>query len=622
MRILMVVHYFLPRHLAGTELYTFRLARELQKEHEVALFFSELDATAPSYTVRTGTYQGLPFTEVVNNHTYWRFRETYANPRLEPLFTTVLDAYRPDVVHIQHLYNLSLGFLSLLRRRRIPVVYTLHDYWLTCPRDGLRVKQSGELCWRVVPSECASCMATEIWRASPLRPVQRRIDAWRTQKPSRQPALTAFLSTTAMQEQTWEIWGNARTVYASPPPCRFCLYPRINHRHLGVEEARVRFSFALHPAAYTVRNDGAVFQVLANGQQVFSRYLCPSRREQDRGWIDGEITLRMQKRLVIEFATTPGPGGDPAHCVAGWSNITVEAPFIEETSIPDSSWREYLKNGAERLLLSLNHKYAFGQIRRRLTAVQEALKTVDVFIAPSRFLRDRFCEFGVPPEKIRYLDNGFDLTPFQVIPRQGQRQARVRFAYIGTLVEHKGVHVLVEAFNRLDPTCAELRLYGDPDVFPQYTARLQALATHPYISFAGRFENHDVGRILAEVDALVVPSIWFENSPLTIHEARLAGVPVIASNLGGMAEYVEDGKTGLLFRAGDVDDLHEKLEWFIHNPHAFRALPQPTYVSIADHARELLAIYIDLQQQYRQSVVNTGGRLPGDPPSSPPSHFR
>ena len=622
MRILMVVHYFLPRHLAGTELYTFRLARELQKEHEVALFFAELDATTPSYTVRTGTYHGLPFTEVVNNHTYWRFRETYTNPRLERLFASVLDSYRPDVVHIQHLYNLSLGFLSLLRRRHIPAVYTLHDYWLTCPRDGLRMKQSGELCWRVVPSECASCMAAEIWRASPLRPVQSRIGTWWTQKPSRQPASGALLSATGMPEQTWEIWGNSRTVYASPPPCRFRLCPRIDRRRPGVVEATVRFSFALHPAAYTVRNDGAVFQVFANGQQVFSRYLCPSRREQDRGWIDGEITLRIPKRLVIEFATTPGPGGDPAHCVAGWSNITVEAPLIEETKTPDSSWREHFKHSAERLLWSLHRKYAFSQIRRRLAAVREALKTVDVFIAPSQFLRDRFCEFGVPPEKIRYIDNGCDLTPFQVIPRRRQRHARLLFAYIGTLVEHKGAHVLVEAFNRIDPTCAELRLYGNPDVFPQYTARLQAIVTHSSISFAGRFENHDVGRILAEVDALVVPSIWFENSPLTIHEARLAGVPVIASNLGGMAEYVEDGKTGLLFRAGDVDDLREKLEWFIRNPHAFRALPQPTYVSIADHARELLAIYTDLQQQYRQSVFNKGGRLPGVPPSSTLSSFR
>src|SRR5215510_10075017 len=172
MRILMVVHYFLPRHLAGTELYTFRLAQELRKEHEVALFFSELDGTVRSYTVRTGAYEGIPYTEVVNNQTYWSFRETYANPHLDAVFTSVLDTYQPDVVHIQHLYNLSLGFLALIRHRRIPIVYTLHDYWLTCARTGLRMQQSGVLCFQVIPQQCASCMAAEIWRSSPLRPLQ------------------------------------------------------------------------------------------------------------------------------------------------------------------------------------------------------------------------------------------------------------------------------------------------------------------------------------------------------------------------------------------------------------------------------------------------------------------
>jgi glycosyltransferase involved in cell wall biosynthesis len=360
----------------------------------------------------------------------------------------------------------------------------------------------------------------------------------------------------------------------------------------------VRFFFALHPSAYGVRNDGVVFKVFANGHEAFSRYLNPSRKEKDRGWVEGQVTVRARKLLQLEFVVTLGPGEDPAHCIAGWGGITVSGPMKEEQGGRFQVWREQGRKRAARLLATLNEWQALRQIERRLITVHEALAAVDLFIAPSRFLRERFIEFGLPPEKILYKDNGFDLAPFLAVQRRPRTEKPVVFAYIGTLVEHKGVHVLVEAFNAIDPAAAELRIYGDPQVFPQYTVRLRALATHPRLSLVGGFDNRDIARILAEVDALVVPSLWFENSPLTIHEALLAGVPVIASNLGGMAEYVEHGRTGLLFRTGDVEDLRERLEWFIRHPGAFTAMPPPQYPAISDHARELVEIYTELRQRY------------------------
>lgn len=612
MRILIVVHYFLPRHLAGTELYTFRLAQELRKEHEVVLFFSELDGAARSYSVRTGVYEGIPYTEVVNNQTYWNFRETYANPHLDAVFASVLNTYQPDVVHVQHLYNLSLGFLALIRRRHIPIVYTLHDYWLTCARAGLRMQQSGALCLQVVPGQCASCLAVEIWRSSPLRPLQRRIEAWWSKGPAGLPSpqLVEFSLGNVVQEQTWEVAGDARSVYAAPPPYRLCLRRRFQRTSEDRAEVEVRFFFALHPSAYTVRNDGAVFKVFADGQETFSRYLNPSRKEKDRAWIEGQVTVRARQRVQLEFIVTLGPGEDPAHCLAGWGGIAVSGPIREKRSGRLQVWREQSRKGAMRLLATLNEWHALRQIERRLAAVQETLAAVDLFIAPSRFLRERFIEFGIPPEKILYKDNGFDLAPFLAVQRRPRPERPVVFAYIGTLVEHKGVHVLVEAFNHIDPTAAELRIYGDPEIFPQYTARLRALATHPRLSFVGGFDNRDVARVLAEVDALVVPSLWFENSPLTIHEALLAGVPVIASNLGGMAEYVEHGRTGLLFRTGDVEDLRDQLEWFIRRPSAFATMPHPQYPAISDHVRELVDLYAGLRRRHASAAISLGEGAP------------
>jgi glycosyltransferase involved in cell wall biosynthesis len=592
MRILLVAHYFLPRHVAGTELYTLRLAQELRKEHEVALFCSEIDPGARSYAVRTREYEGIPVTEVVNNHAYWRFHETYSNPHIEALFAAELERYRPDVVHLQHLANLSLGFLPLVKRRGAPIVYTLHDYWLTCPRQGLRMKSSGELCMQVVPAECASCMAADIERWSPLSRLQRKLETWRTRSPTSPVPLIE--APPWVQEQTWDIEGDVRSVYAASPPYRLQVRRWLDPSGKGATATTVRFFFALHPRAYKTRSDGGVFQIRANGQEVFSRYLCPYRREKDRGWIEGEVRVENRKQLLLEFLAKVGPGGDPTNCIAAWGGVSLEGPWLEGRP---TRWGRMWEAETRRVAqwgVKLQEQRALHAIRRRLASVRQALAEVDRFLAPSRFLRERFIEFGIPAEKILYKDNGFDLAQFHSIRRSPPCGRRVVFAYIGTLVEHKGVHILIEAFNRLGPAAAELRIYGDLHVFPQYTARLQALATHPAITFAGGFDNREAGRILTEVDALVVPSLWFENSPLTIHEALLAGVPVIASRLGGMAEYVEHGQTGLLFHPGDVEDLCAQLEWVLAHPQAFAAMPAPRYASLDEHARELVALYQEL----------------------------
>ncbi len=88
---------------------------------------------------------------------------------------------------------------------------------------------------------------------------------------------------------------------------------------------------------------------------------------------------------------------------------------------------------------------------------------------------------------------------------------------------------------------------------------MRALIRSPRIHLEGSYSNDDVGQILADLDVLVAPSIWYENSPLTIQEAMLAGVPVITSDLGGMSELIQDGVNGLTFRPRDADDLRAKM---------------------------------------------------------------
>jgi glycosyltransferase involved in cell wall biosynthesis len=113
------------------------------------------------------------------------------------------------------------------------------------------------------------------------------------------------------------------------------------------------------------------------------------------------------------------------------------------------------------------------------------------------------------------------------------------------------------------------------------------------VVFRGPYLNRDIGSVLANIDMIVVPSLWFENSPLTIQEAFACGVPVITANAGGMAEMVRDGIDGLHFRIGDAADLREKLLYVIEHPQVLDTFRRniPTVNTIARNAAEIRGYY-------------------------------
>jgi glycosyltransferase involved in cell wall biosynthesis len=98
-----------------------------------------------------------------------------------------------------------------------------------------------------------------------------------------------------------------------------------------------------------------------------------------------------------------------------------------------------------------------------------------------------------------------------------------------------------------------------------FHAKLQKLASRGNVVFRGPFENDRLAEVLSAIDALVVPSTWYENAPITIREAHLHGKPTIVSDLGGMAESVREGIDGARFRAGDANDLARVLLRLIHS---------------------------------------------------------
>ncbi|MGB7624918.1 MAG: glycosyltransferase family 4 protein [Terriglobia bacterium] len=234
------------------------------------------------------------------------------------------------------------------------------------------------------------------------------------------------------------------------------------------------------------------------------------------------------------------------------------------------------------------------EIQTFLRHSQKILESIDLLIVPSAFVRDQFLRFGCDPGKTLFLDNGVDPGFLRLVDRKPSH--KLRFGFIGTIIPSKGVHLLVEAFKRLPAEEAELKIFGAAaayEGFPDYFEKLRRQAAGAPIEFKGSFPNEDVGKVLSEIDVLVVPSIWYENAPLTIREALLAHVPVITANRGGMAESVQDGVNGLHFELGDAESLARALRRLIEDPALLEKLRQAgtPVKTISDNSQELEQIY-------------------------------
>jgi len=229
-----------------------------------------------------------------------------------------------------------------------------------------------------------------------------------------------------------------------------------------------------------------------------------------------------------------------------------------------------------------------------------------LFVSPSASLAREYAALGMPSSKMIVSDNGMaTLPPGDAIP---QRQAGlpVRFGFVGTLAWHKGVHVLIDAVRALPSNTWELVVFGDERVAPEYSSSLREQARGLPIRFAGSFARRDITRAYAEIDVLVVPSIWLENSPLVIHEAFLAGVPVVGSRLGGTADLIEHGVSGLLYDPHSAPALMAALRTFTDDPAQVKAFARrrPAVKGIDDDALDWDARY----ERVIRAAKSGGGR--------------
>lgn len=211
-------------------------------------------------------------------------------------------------------------------------------------------------------------------------------------------------------------------------------------------------------------------------------------------------------------------------------------------------------------------------------------------IAPTVFVHNWYAAHGAPTEKLVTIPHGLD-HPLSVSRRTRQPDEPIRFAYIGGISWQKGVHVLIEAFNALEME-SELWIAGDESADPAYVSNLRTQASAS-VSFLGKLTRSEVWKTLAQVDVLVVPSMWYEAFAFVVSEAFAVGVPVVASELGPLADRVRNEVDGLLVPPGNSQALRDALLRFLQDPTLLPRLQagiQPVR-TLDDHVMEIETVY-------------------------------
>lgn len=213
-----------------------------------------------------------------------------------------------------------------------------------------------------------------------------------------------------------------------------------------------------------------------------------------------------------------------------------------------------------------------GEHTSRLISFISTLNQADALIAPSRFLAEMYMRYGVDAKLIRTWRQGIDLS---YCPLRKASPA-LRFSYLGQIKHHKGIHTLIDAWGLLrGARQRSLTLYGWSLGEEAYGARLRKQSRQlEGVRWERPLAHADVWQALAETDVLMMTSRWHENSPNVILEAQAMGVPVIGTNLGGIAELVQHGRNGLLFAPDDAADLAAQMRRLLEEPDLLEALRQ------------------------------------------------
>ncbi len=385
-------------------------------------------------------------------------------------------------------------------------------------------------------------------------------------------------------------------------------------RALGSVDGIDAFYLARAPAALPRHSDTPLMSLRQGERETFLH-----TEAWDQFWLSNGGVADLQGAFA-EYLLHVRPDVVHFHHVIG---LGVEAIVQVRNVLPDAAivitFHEYLSiclNHGQMVKTSRNTlcrsaspaecagcfpQYTPGLIFQREMFLKDHLLLADAFVSPSHFLIERYGAWGLPRERFTMIENG--LAPQQIAPARkvSGEGRRGRFGFFGQVSEFKGLHVLLEAVASIDDAVwgndATLSIFGgnlenQPPAFRERFERLIERAGRR-ARFFGSYRAEELPRLMEQVDWLVMPSIWWENSPVVIQEAFLHGRPPIVGDIGGMAEKVRPGIDGLHFRAGSREDLADRLTEALTENGLWKRLREkaPKPLDLAGFADRHLAVY-------------------------------
>jgi len=389
MRVLKVIHGFPPDYMAGSEVYSYHLVKELiNQDIETFVFTRVENEFDDNYKIYNEKFENITIQRVNKPKRDYLYEDKFYDDEMDKIFRKYLENVKPDIVHFGHLSHLSTNLIRIAKEFNIPVVYTIHDFWLFCVK-GQMINQDGLICANPSVENCTQC-----------------------------------------------------------------------------------------------------------------------------------------------------------------SNYVVNTKQVKD---------------------SMKH-------------MKEIIDLIDIFISPSHTLKDFFINQGVNKDKIEYLKYGFNTKKIIYNKKVFTQKSKINFGFMGRVIPTKGIKVLVDTFKKLPNE--QLSIYGS-------IGEQKRFLETKNIIFKGAYNNNNINEVLNDIDVLIVPSIWYENAPLVIQEAFLAGIPVITSDIGGMAELVKNKVNGFTFNVGSSEDLMTTIKKISNNPIILNSLDssRTSVVDIEDDAKEIIKIY-------------------------------
>jgi len=218
----------------------------------------------------------------------------------------------------------------------------------------------------------------------------------------------------------------------------------------------------------------------------------------------------------------------------------------------------------------VKHSYPASAVRVLSMYIQKWLKLyhlVDAFVVPCRFMESKLVEGGFPADRIHVLP-----WPGLPAPREQADRRGDYILFFGRVAYDKGLDTLIQAYQQIAPDVDLVLIGKDYDgekerlqklILPEYTRRIQ---------FLGFKDGQELSRWIAGALFAVVPSRWYDNAPLSIYESFSHETPVVAANIGGIPEQVQEGVTGRLFSPDSLDELREALRWMLSDRERLREM--------------------------------------------------